>query len=324
MEDAIAIAKFKWPHAHLCFIFDNSSCHDSLAHDALNVNNMNVGPGGKQRRLHDTFIPRNNPHEHLRGAHQTMVFPADHPDPALRGQPKGMRVVLQERGLLDSNGRDSLGKRLLGECKACEARKARKPHLTGPTSAELEADMGSDDDAGSDDDDAGSSSCCLKRLLSQQEDFLAEKSELWKVRALRVLSPAVHSTTQLLQHHESECLFLPKFHPELNPIELVWGWSKRYFRERSTGSFKDAQRLVPESLDACPLSTIRRFFRRVQRYMDVYRLGAKGILAEYAVKKYRSHRSITAADLSTVTLENEGRAGPGKGWAKGKKRANPV
>lgn len=116
------------------------------------------------------------------------------------------------------------------------------------------------------------------------------------------------------------CLFLPKFHPELNPIELVWGWSKRYFRERSTGSFQLASKLVPESLNACPLITIWRFFQRVYRYMSVYRLGTTGVLAEYAVKKYRSHRVITSTDLATVTLENEGKAGPGKGWAKGKKR----
>ena len=69
-----------------------------------------------------------------------------------------------------------------------------------------------------------------------------------------------------------------------------------------------------------PLITIRRFFQRVYRYMSVYRAGATGLVAEYAVKKYRSHRSVTAADLSTVTVENEGKAGPGKGWAKGKKR----
>lgn len=47
--------------------------------------------------------------------------------------------------------------------------------------------------------------------------------------------------------------------------------------------------------------------------MSVYRLGATGLLAEYAVKKYRSHRAVSSKDLATVTLENEGKAGPGKG-----------
>jgi len=96
------------------------------------------------------------------------------------------------------------------------------------------------------------------------------------------------------------CVFLPKFHPELNPIEMYWGWIKRYFRERATGNFATAQRLIVEALDACPLITIRRFFRRVDRYMSVYRHGATGRLAEFAVKKYRSHRGITKEDLAVA------------------------
>ena len=58
--------------------------------------------------------------------------------------------------------------------------------------------------------------------------------------------------------------------------------------------------------------------------MSVYQLGATGLLAEYAVKKYRSHRSVLQTDLATVTMENQGKSGPGKGWAKGTKRAKHV
>lgn len=40
-----------WRH---CWIFDNSSCHNAMAEDALNVNNMTVKPGGAQKFLRDT------------------------------------------------------------------------------------------------------------------------------------------------------------------------------------------------------------------------------------------------------------------------------
>jgi transposase len=96
------------------------------------------------------------------------------------------------------------------------------------------------------------------------------------------------------------CLFLPKFHPELNPIEMYWGWAKRYFRERTTGNFKVALGLITEALDACPIAIIRRFFRRTYRYMSVYELGISGLLAEFAVKKYKSHRGITKQELVTA------------------------
>jgi hypothetical protein len=86
---------------------------------------------------------------------------------------------------------------------------------------------------------------------------------------------------------------LPKFHPELNPIEYWWGWSKCYFQEHLTGNFVSAKSLVPKSLDACPLITIRHFFCRADWYANVYSLGATGIAAEYAVKKYKSHRTVS-------------------------------
>ena len=91
----------------------------------------------------------------------------------------------------------------------------------------------------------------------------------------------------------------------MNPIEYYWGWSKNYFRERSTGNFALAKTLVQEALDSCPLPTIRRFFRRAFRYMSVYRLGATGVAAEYAVRKYRSHRSIQLKDLEVAEAERQ-------------------
>ena len=50
-----------------------------------------------------------------------------------------------------------------------------------------------------------SQGCCLARLLSQQDDFRNQSS---------MLEELIHNTGH-------ECLFLPKFHCELNPIEMV-------------------------------------------------------------------------------------------------------
>lgn len=54
MEMAVAIAEHKYPMAdgwkHI-WIFDHSSCHGAMAEDSLDVNRMNVKPGGKQRRM---------------------------------------------------------------------------------------------------------------------------------------------------------------------------------------------------------------------------------------------------------------------------------
>ncbi|KAJ7495795.1 hypothetical protein B0H11DRAFT_1611405, partial [Mycena galericulata] len=86
-----------------------------------------------------------------------------------------------------------------------------------------------------------------------------------------------------------ECHFLPEFHPELNPI---WGWCKNYFRERSNGKFEHGKRILQEALGMCPLISIRRFFRRAHRYLDIYHRGATGAVAEFAAKLYRGHRGV--------------------------------
>jgi hypothetical protein len=50
-----------------------------------------------------------------------------------------------------------------------------------------------------------SQGCCMARLLSQQDDFKNQESML----------------EELIQGAGHYCIFLPKFHCELNPIEMV-------------------------------------------------------------------------------------------------------
>ena len=63
----------------------------------LNVNNLNVNPGGKQKLLQDTIIPLNNPPPQpskvdTQGMPQWIVFTQDHPYEKLQGVVKGMKV----------------------------------------------------------------------------------------------------------------------------------------------------------------------------------------------------------------------------------------
>jgi len=60
-RDAVDIFEYMHPNKVGIWIFDCSSAHEGYAMDALNVNNMNIRPGGKQKHLRDTVIPLNNP-----------------------------------------------------------------------------------------------------------------------------------------------------------------------------------------------------------------------------------------------------------------------
>ena len=84
VKNAMKIAKFKYPsQLHtVCWVFDQSSCHRAFAEDALNAKHMNVHPGGAQPKMRDTIWA---------GKLQRMTL-AD-------GTPKGMKLVLKERGI---------------------------------------------------------------------------------------------------------------------------------------------------------------------------------------------------------------------------------
>lgn len=89
IEVAVKIAEMKYPKSqgwrHV-WVFDHSSCHAAMADDSLDVSKMNVNPGGKQRKMRDGWWD---------GKPQPMNY-------AL-GVPKGLRAVLQERGV-DTSG----------------------------------------------------------------------------------------------------------------------------------------------------------------------------------------------------------------------------
>jgi hypothetical protein len=58
MKRAVAIAEVKYPKEEGCkhmWIFDHSSCHAAMAEHSLEINKMNVNPGGKQHAMHNSW-----------------------------------------------------------------------------------------------------------------------------------------------------------------------------------------------------------------------------------------------------------------------------
>lgn len=120
--------------------------------------------------------------------------------------------------------------------------------------------------------------CCWSKILSLQSDFANEKPLL-----KRIIEEAGHV-----------CLFLPKFHCELNPIELFWSFIKNRksnfnfvtifpsshdftslsgFCESSIDckTFKDSKALFETSRKSCSISTIRKYFRKIDCQVSAYR-----------------------------------------------------
>jgi hypothetical protein len=101
LHQAIPIFNILHPNSQAVFIFDCSLAHGAYAKTALRAQNMNLKPGGKQSHLRDPVILFKDPHIplHLRGMPQSFVYGSSHPDPHKAGKPKGIKAILEERGL---------------------------------------------------------------------------------------------------------------------------------------------------------------------------------------------------------------------------------
>ena len=219
MKKALVIAEFKYPKSsgwrHV-WIFDHSSCHSAMADDSLDVNHMNVKPGGKQRIMHDTAY---------NGRIQKMYI-------TIRGEKvaKGMKNVLEERGV-STTGRN-------GDW--------------------------------------------MRHELASHPDFKHEKCMIEK----------------FLISNGHICVFLPKYHPELNPIERVWAQLKRHVKAHCKYTFPSLRKNIPLAYDSVSLENIQNHFRKVRHYMYGYMEGLKpGAELDEAIKRYKvavkSHRRIS-------------------------------
>jgi hypothetical protein len=140
--------------------------------------------------------------------------------------------------------------------------------------------------------DGDNDACCNKHILELQPDFQDQKSLVQQV-----IEAAGHL-----------CIFLPKFHCELNFIEFFWSAMKKYLRDNCDYTFATLKENMPKALASIQLSTIQLWEHRMYRWMEAYRSGLGTSEAQLQVKqfgsrKYKSHRCIpdmVARALDTV------------------------
>ncbi len=89
VENTVTILECHFPNAQALFAFDNATSHGTFAVDAIRAKQMNLGRSNKQ--------PQMRPTTYDNVIVQEMCFPPTHP-PLLYGEPKGLKIVLEERG----------------------------------------------------------------------------------------------------------------------------------------------------------------------------------------------------------------------------------
>ena len=238
------------------FIFDNATNHGAYSEDALNVNVLNEG---------DQFSKARNPPKPCRNGYYRDENGALKEQIMNHEVWNGTRFVTQRKGMrstcLERNFPRAGEKKPKMQCELCE--KERSHGFDGTP-------------------DWSRRRCCLKNFLRWEPDFMEQKSMLQEM-----IEDAGHAF-----------LTLPKFHPELNWIEMVWGYVKAYVRrnmsELQHPTVKDCIRYIKEGFERVDAALCRKFQRLSFRYMDALEKGASGMLADWLVKKFRSHRGLPA------------------------------
>jgi hypothetical protein len=125
----------------------------------------------------------------------------------------------------------------------------------------------------------------LYRTIHLQPDFQAQKPQL----------------VEMIEKRGHICLMLPKFHCELNPIEMLWAWVKGELRKINDGSYTSLQRELKNKMENAPVAMIRRQFRNSYRFMEIYHkgedMGISGRVAPFIAKQYRGHRRVSEKQI---------------------------
>ena len=260
--------------------------------DGLSSTNMNLNPGGKSSRMMrstsyqgkdqirhfqvgDTVLTSVSPTTVLKNVitgeilEERVIIKVDdviEPGCPLIGVSKGILQVLHERGL-------PLPSIPISKCTRKEYRREmKKLGIVGVTGEEEECS-------------------CGECILGDEVDFKNQKS------SLEIL---------FNEYPYQQCLFLPKFHPELNFIERIWGRMKFIFRNEfihGTGGREGFIQYIKQIGDI-PNDLISRYFMTSMKYFHAYHVGMDCLEAHSHVKKNKSHRSYSLG-LDAIISEQE-------------------
>ncbi|CAN0449151.1 unnamed protein product, partial [Ectocarpus fasciculatus] len=271
------------------FIFDNSTGHNAYDKDALLAHKINLAPGGEKVAFRKIVLPKTEAQKKIKGRKfgtglDKKKFPVGTkvtPESPLLGVNKGGEQMLKEMRLWRLDGERAKG--LVKCCSKCKAdnaasRQAIAAFNKGGEGRERvleQARREQQNSSAGDPATAGGAAgrrqrCCMERVFS---DLRAFKAQLNKVE-------------QIFKEAGHVCIFLPKYHPELNAIERYWGYVKHVLRLHCEYSLTHMLKILPGALSGVPLEHIRAWSRLVWLYVEAYDDGVVDYLNDRELKEW--------------------------------------
>jgi hypothetical protein len=87
-------------------------------------------------------------------------------------------------------------------------------------------------------------------------------------------------------------VLLPKFHPELNPIERCWSWIRWWVNQRNDGTVITLSSNLQRAWRNMDALSISKYWRKARDYAAAYRDGVKSGLIEKVLKERKRHRGV--------------------------------
>ena len=183
------------------------------------------------------------------------------------GQWKGTAAILAERGFDVS--------RLRGKCTVESRKKEGRKSSSHCTLGDF---------------------CCCHNVLQSQPDFQSQLTALELVCSTHASTPS--------GSRDHICRMLPKFHPELSPIESYWAAMKQHLREHCDFTFRTLEKNMPQAALSVPIETVRRHFNRARRFNSLCHFEGNAPLdfklREYAMRLFSKHREVPATLLAEI------------------------
>ena len=118
----------------------------------------------------------------------------------------------------------------------------------------------------------------MKAVLEERRINTNGKNAEWMRKELAGHPDFKHEMNMIerfLRQKGHICIFLPKFHPELNPIERVWAQLKRFTKGHCKYTLPSLRKNIPLAYDSVTLENKKNHFRKVRHYMYAYLEGLK-------------------------------------------------